>query len=178
MFWSPSKTDAKTCSVGASSASVLALTTKLVFSRQTSPIHTTTPKNQEWVCIAYFGHLQKVRENAPRWRIQRTRSRADYETRVFAQTCRIPSIHVRTKLRFCLMFWLASKTGLKTCPVGAFNASVRASITKLVFSRQTCPTHSFTSKNQIWVCISSFARLQKPTRKRAPLVHQMPRFLR
>ena len=99
MFWSPSKTDAKTCPVGAINASVRASITKLVFSRPTCPIHTTTPKNQVWVCIAYFGHLQKLRENAARWCIQRTRSCADYETCVFAQTCRIHSIPPKNQAR-------------------------------------------------------------------------------
>ena len=47
-----------------------------------------------------------------------------------------------------LMFWSASKTSAKTCPVGALNAAVRVPVMKLVFSRQTYPSHSITTKNQ------------------------------
>ena len=97
MFWSASKTGAKTCPVGLLNAPVRAPITKLVFSRQTGPIHTTASKNQVWVCIA------------------------------FLVTC---------------------KNSAKMRPVGALNASVRAPITKLVFSRQTCRIHSVTPKNQ------------------------------
>ena len=86
-------------------------------------------------------------------------------------------LHPKTKLGFFLMFGDLKKTVTKTGPVGALNAQVRAPTMKLVFSRQTCPIHSISTKNLFWVCISCFGRLQKPTRKHAPLV-QMPRFVR
>ena len=135
---------------------------KLVFSRPTCPIHSITTKNQIWVCISCFGRLQNRPENGPCRCIKCTGSCADYETYVFAPNMSNPlQYNQKPNLGMYLRFWSPSKTDAKTCPVGAINASVRASITKLVFSRQTCPTHTTTPKNQVWVCIASFGHLQK-----------------
>ena len=55
--------------------------------------------------------------------------------------------HPKTKLGFCVMFWSASKTGVKTCPVGALNAPVRAPIINFCFHAkhvQSTPLHQKT----------------------------------
>ena len=84
MFWSPSKTDGKTCPVGALNASVGAPITKHVFSRQTCRIHSITPKNQARVLSHVLVSIKTQRENGPRRCIKGTRSCVDYETCVFA----------------------------------------------------------------------------------------------
>ena len=127
---------------------------------QSTAVHPKTKNGYVWHILVTFKNYVKMRPvgafNEP--------VRAPIVELVFSRKhVESTPLRPKTKLGFCLTFWLASKTGLKTCPLGALNASVRAPITKLVFSRQTCPTHYITSKNQIWVCISSFGRLQKAT---------------